>query len=119
MTAATCETCGNAVTFGPTEHGYRGFIHEATGTTVCPPNIGRLTAEDVDEIAELARAIGITDHSINATDDALAVLDRALRHTRGWRIDRRDLRTEEITALRVRVLTAYNEGRHPGQVLAD
>lgn len=37
--APICDQCGQPVTFGPTEHGYRGFIHEATGTTVCPTKL--------------------------------------------------------------------------------
>lgn len=34
---AWCEHCGQPVTFGPTEHGYRGFVHTSTRTTACPP----------------------------------------------------------------------------------
>ncbi|HMG41158.1 MAG TPA: hypothetical protein VK611_07495 [Acidimicrobiales bacterium] len=44
MSASTCQHCGHPATFSMTEHGYRGFVHEATGTTECPPVV-RLTAD--------------------------------------------------------------------------
>ncbi|HMG43036.1 MAG TPA: hypothetical protein VK611_17020 [Acidimicrobiales bacterium] len=45
---STCQHCGHPVTFGQTEHGHRGFVHEATGTTECPASAA--TAEgDPDE----------------------------------------------------------------------
>ena len=32
----TCQHCDHEVQYGQTEHGFKGFIHLATGTTVCP-----------------------------------------------------------------------------------
>lgn len=41
----TCQHCGTTVTYGETEHGFPGFVHEATGTTVCPAHaVGALMA---------------------------------------------------------------------------
>lgn len=31
-----CQLCGATVQYGDTEHGFPGFVHDATGTTVCP-----------------------------------------------------------------------------------
>lgn len=33
---SACQLCDHEVEFGQTEHGYRGFVHLATGTTECP-----------------------------------------------------------------------------------
>jgi len=33
---AKCQHCHQAVEYGMTEHGFRGFVHVSTGTTPCP-----------------------------------------------------------------------------------
>lgn len=73
--------------------------------------IGRLTDEDVEQITGLAAGLGHADRANHVTDDPTAVLDRALRATTGFRIDRRDLRHLEIVALRDAVRTAYQTAR--------
>ena len=73
--------------------------------------IGRLAAEDVDQVSAIARALGAIDRGIGCTDDSLGVLDRALRRTEGWRISRLDLRHEEVAGLRSAVAAAYALGQ--------
>lgn len=34
-TTATCQHCHQPVRFDVTEHGYRGFVHEDSGTAAC------------------------------------------------------------------------------------
>lgn len=32
----TCQHCDGEVEFGMTEHGFKGFVHTATGLAECP-----------------------------------------------------------------------------------
>lgn len=36
---ATCQHCNGEVEYGTTEHGFRGFVHTATGLSECPSEV--------------------------------------------------------------------------------